>query len=132
MNLGEQTGYNYKTGTAMTAPVDGSSLPSDTSRHRYISGTGSSLAYNRQIEIDTSPPTVIKVFPTLHQVGTAKVQTNPGTFGVGEEVFLSVDFTHNVTVNYTALMGGVGGPPYLLLETGETVLHLPRSLLVVP
>ena len=31
-----------------------------------------------------------------------------------------MDFTHNVTVSYQALVGGVGGPPYLLLETGVT------------
>ena len=65
--------------------VDAPSLPTSTSRRRYISGVGSSLAYNRQIAVDTSAPTVVKVFPTLHAMGAARVQANPGTFGVGEE-----------------------------------------------
>lgn len=107
--IGSTTGYIYKADSSMTTLVDSANFPSNTERHRYVESRGSSLAFNRNIGVDTSTPTVTKVYPSPTQV-------DPGTYGVGEEIYLSADFSHNVTANYTSW----ATRPYLLLETGVT------------
>ena len=73
---------------------------------------GSSLRYNSALVIDTNPPTVTKV------MSTPVKQLTSGTFGVGEEIFISVVFSHSVTVS----LGGstdINTHPYIKLETGN-------------
>jgi hypothetical protein len=64
-------------------------------------GAANSLGANKALVIDTSAPTVSSV---------ASTKTN-GTYGIGEVIDITVEFTENVTVT---------GTPQLTLETGAT------------
>ncbi len=69
----------------------------------HPSSRGSSLSYNANIKVDTSPSTVVRV----DAPGTAD-----GKYGVGEEIVVTVQFSTPVVVE--------GTPPTLLMETGTT------------
>jgi len=79
---------------------------------RYLRSGGSSLGYNSDIVINTTPPTVVSVGPKKNVQGA-------GTVGVGEVINLSVTFDQNVTV-YHHNGPTLSTQPYLLLETGST------------
>jgi hypothetical protein len=68
----------------------------------HPSSRGSSLSYNANIKVDTSPSTVISV----NAPGTPD-----GKYGVGEEIVVTVQFSTPVVVE---------GDPTLLMETGTT------------
>ena len=84
-------------------------FPTKTTRARYMESKGSSLAFNENIVIDTQAPKVVKV------QAAPNVQIASGTFGVGEDIYISVDFSHAVSV-YTNSGAAL---PYLILETGS-------------
>eukprot|EP00520_Triparma_pacifica_P008483 CAMPEP_0118646096 /NCGR_PEP_ID=MMETSP0785-20121206/7860_1 /TAXON_ID=91992 /ORGANISM="Bolidomonas pacifica, Strain CCMP 1866" /LENGTH=7824 /DNA_ID=CAMNT_0006538039 /DNA_START=267 /DNA_END=23742 /DNA_ORIENTATION=+ len=92
--------------------ADTTNVPTNNERYRYISARGSSLSFNRAISIDTSTPTVLKVQPTTY--------TTPNTYGVGEVIYLSAVFSHNVTVYHPTVVPTISDlRPYLTLETGS-------------
>ena len=107
LEVGAVQGEIYKAGSS-TVKADVSAFPTGNQRYRYMESRGTSLSFNRAISVDTSTPTVLLVQP-MSGVQTAN------TFGVGEEVFISAVFSHNVTVSF----GDQSTRPYLVLETGS-------------
>ena len=91
-----------------TIVADTINVPTNNERYRYTSDRGSSLSFNRAIIIDTSTPTVIRVEPMANVQGT-------DTFGVGEVIYVSAIFSHNVTVYHPS----TSTKPYIILETGS-------------
>jgi hypothetical protein len=117
----DEANYVHKLG-AVTTLIDTTSFPTSTSfdngrtntgsRYRYMSSTGSSLSFKKDISIDTSTPTVVKVAPTTGY-------DTAGSYGAGQNLYITIHFSADIEV-YHHNAPDQSTQPYLLLETGAT------------